>query len=149
MNKKLSLSLIVCVAIAGRVALSEEMLELPDFFVAPITTEVHRAAVSGDASAYCVVNCSGALGDGGLDPGRLDEEQFTKELRETGSADASRLRLVLRYELSPTGEVGESVRKTINVRLEGLVRASGFEDVYATELFTTPAWSDSYRSAGH
>jgi thiol-disulfide isomerase/thioredoxin len=116
----------------------------PIFFVAPIKTEVHRAVISEEASAYAVVNCSALAREGKFNPAPLDEQQFIKALKQSAAAAPSHLVLVLRYE--PPGEVDESVKKSIRSRLEEICRSAGYEQVHASEMFITAAWKDVYAS---
>ena len=53
-----------------------------NFFVAAISTELHRATLSSGADTYAVVNCNPLVGDGEPDLSTLDEDGFIAELTD-------------------------------------------------------------------
>jgi thiol-disulfide isomerase/thioredoxin len=144
MNRRLSLALVICVGVASPGFSSDGTGEPPNFFVAPLTTEVHRAVISQEATAYAVVHCTPLVAEDTLDLGPLDEPRFREELRAAAAGSEPHLRLVLRYELSATEEAGEPIRKAARARLEEIAREAGFRTVETTEQSTSAAWVESF-----
>lgn len=81
-----------------------EQAKPPQFFVAPIETEVQRREISGRARAYAVVNCNAFLVGSQFDPNAFDTTSLVSELRTLADADAGPLKLMVRFHLG--GEIG-------------------------------------------
>jgi thiol-disulfide isomerase/thioredoxin len=114
----------------------------PNYFVAPIKTEVHRDAISNESSAYAVVNSSALIHEGKVDLAPLTESQFADELKKLATRDASQLKLVLRYKLGAEGT--EEIQKAIRTRLVEIAQSAGFQAVRASETFTSATWESAF-----
>jgi thiol-disulfide isomerase/thioredoxin len=117
---------------------------VPAFFVAPITTEVHREVVAADAAAYAVVDCTSLVVDGESDLNRLNPAEFERQLAAIAAANPAGLRLVCRYRLSGEPEITQETKAAIQSALLKIAEAAGFRDVRATEMSTSAAWSEAY-----
>ena len=123
-------------------ALSNPNDEQPNYFVAPIKTEVHRAVISEEASAYAIVNCSALVHEDKVDLAALNESQFKNDLKKLATGDAPQLKLVLRYKLGAEGT--EVTQEAIRTRLSNIAESAGFEEVRPSAVFTSATWESAY-----
>jgi thiol-disulfide isomerase/thioredoxin len=145
-NRIISVALLVCMASVGRLDASDPTPESSNFFVAPIKTDVHRALVSEQASAYAVVNGSVLVKDAMVDLAPLNEAQFAGALKKLGDRKPSHLKLLLRYKLGAEGT--DAIRTSIRTRLEEICRSAGFQTVSASESFTSAPWHELSSTIG-
>ena len=118
--------------------------DLRNYFVAPISTELHRATVSSTADAYAVVNCNALIVDGDLDLSALDTDGFASTL-SSAAEERGRLRLVCRYQGPANTE--KQLRKRLKQRLKDLCSSAGYKEVRASETNTSGDWKDTYQLA--
>jgi len=127
-------------ALAGRIQADD----LRHYFVAPVTTALHRATVSSTADAYAVVNCNALSVDDDLDLSALDKESFVSALSNV-NASRGPLLLVCRYQLSDS--VPKELRKRINQHLKDLCFSAGCKNVIVSEMSTSEDWKEAYQRA--
>lgn len=117
---------------------------LRNYFVAPISTELHRATVSSSADTYAIVNCNALIADEGLDLSSLDIDGFVSALSNV-TASRGRLLLVCRYQLAANVET--KLRRQLNQRLKELCSSAGHEEVKVSETDTSTDWKAEYQRA--
>jgi thiol-disulfide isomerase/thioredoxin len=110
--------------------------------VAPIKTEVHRAVISDEASAYAVVNCSPLIQEGKIDLAPLNESQFNDDLKKLATGEAPLLKLVLRYKLGEEGT--RATQEALRTQLTDIAESAGFEEVSPSSVFTSATWESAY-----
>lgn len=141
MSRRILLTLISIYLLPVHRADSAEVALKPnDFFVAPITTDVHRAVISNQATTYAMVNCNAFFPGTNSEPSALDLTAFENQLKKFASAQPSQLKLVLRYQLDL--KTGKPARKTVETRLKKAARTAGYHTVSSTEIFTSAKWDD-------
>ncbi|WP_442511936.1 TlpA family protein disulfide reductase [Novipirellula sp. SH528] len=118
--------------------------ETRNFFVAPITTELHRTTVSSSADAYAIVNCNSLIVEGDLDLSALDEDAFLLALR-AATATPKHLILVCRYQFP--ADLDTPLRTRLNKRLKELCASAGYQNVSLSETRTSADWKDAYHRA--
>ncbi len=118
--------------------------ETRNFFVAPITTELHRTTVSSSADAYAIVNCNPLIVEGDLDLTVLDEDEFLLAL-QAATATPNHLILVCRYQFP--ADLDTPLRTRLNKRLKELCASAGFQKVSLSETRTSADWKDAYHRA--
>ena len=137
-----SLTFLMVLAWAGNAVASDAPHELPGFFVAPITTDVHRALISDQATAYAVIDGSTLVAKGEANFAEFDAAAFERQLADLAKPGPSVLRLVLQYRSQQDHERG--VRESIKRHLKGIAKAAGFRTTIATEVSTSVPWRDAY-----
>ncbi|WP_372894545.1 TlpA family protein disulfide reductase [Stieleria sp.] len=143
--KQLAIVTAVCclgLACVVKAEAEAEQANTPQYFVAPIETEVQRREISGSASAYAVVNCNAFVVDSQFDPNAFDTTSLMSELRSLAAADAGPLKLVVRFHLGV--EIKRSTRTEIKNHLKRLCESAGFQSVNAVEMDTSASWDDFY-----
>ena len=133
-----------CVGLAcvANATAKDEQTDTPQYFAAPIKTEVQRREISASASAYAVVNCNAFLVDSQFDPNAFDTTSLVSELRTLADADAGPLKLVVRFHLGV--EIERPTRTEIKNHLKQLCESAGFGSVSAVEMDTSASWDDFY-----
>ncbi|MCS7465986.1 TlpA family protein disulfide reductase [Stieleria sp. ICT_E10.1] len=119
-----------------------EQAKPPQFFVAPIETEVQRREISGGARAYAVVNCNAFLVGSQFDPDAFDTTSLVSELRTLADADAGPLKLMVRFHRG--GDIARPTRLEIKNHLKQLCELAGFGSVNAVEMDTSVSWDEFY-----
>lgn len=141
--RRVLFALAVSLAIATR-ANSDEPVEIVNYFVAPVVTDVHRLFVGADVAAYAMVHASDLIVDGTPDLRRLDAIKLKDDLHALALAHSGNLKLVVRYTLSGEPDISAEAKREILNALEVIGRAAGFENVRATETSTTAAWDEAF-----
>ncbi len=59
--------ILICIALLTAPVGESRSDDLRNYFVAPVSTELHRATVSSNADVYAVVNCNALSVDDDLD----------------------------------------------------------------------------------
>ncbi|OYP33953.1 TlpA family protein disulfide reductase [Rhodopirellula sp. MGV] len=134
---------LVAVKLSLMCAMAAHAGELQNFFVAPLTTELHRATVSADADAYAVVNCNGLIANDEPDLSKFDKDGFLAAL--VNAADKrKKLRLVCRYQVP--ANFGTDLRQRLNKQLKQVCREAGYETISATEMSTSADWRSEFQN---
>lgn len=115
-----------------------------NYFVAPISTELHRGTVSSSADTYAIINCNALITDGDLDLTTLDKDGFLSALSNV-TAGRGPLLLVCRYQLTANFEA--QLRNRLNQRLKNLCSAAGYEKITVSEKITSADWKVAYQCA--
>lgn len=115
-----------------------------NFFVAAISTELHRATLSSSADTYAVVNCNPLVGDGEPDLSTLDKEGFVANLTDVTPL-RSQLLLVCRYQFPVDAD--NALRKRINDQLKELAASAGYRRIKVSEVRTSADWKRDYQRA--
>lgn len=117
----------------------EDDVPLPNYFVAPITTQLQRDVVSSTADVYAGVNCNAVQAE-------ADGSSFTLPDKEALLADLKQarhhgphLRLDVWFHMPPTVE-SEQIER-VSSHMTELAKAAGFEQVSTTEGMTSTDWS--------
>lgn len=114
--------------------------QTPDFFTAPITTELQRSVAATEASAYAVVNCNSLISQDKPDFAAFSEAQFVEQLQKLAALDPTELRLDLRYH--PPLDVSASNKAAIKAKLDNMCRGTGFQKIRVSETFSSAKWGD-------
>ena len=131
---------IFCILFLGTLAYSNPWDD-QHFFVAPITTDLHRAEITTD-DVFAIVNCEVVSVDG-TDLSKLKPDRFRQELKKHAVHGKS-LRLVPRYQFPMRHS--DEVRKEIESKLKELAKEVGFE-VKSSERHTSAKWTEQLRVA--
>jgi thiol-disulfide isomerase/thioredoxin len=118
--------------------------DVRQYFVAPLSTELHRATVSSTADTYAIVNCNALVSEDELDSSRFDEKGFVSALSDL-TVDRGSVLMVCRYQFPV--EIEEPLRKRISQRLEQLCRSAGYENVTVSETHTSADWAKTCQRA--
>ncbi|WP_160167316.1 TlpA family protein disulfide reductase [Rhodopirellula sp. SWK7] len=118
--------------------------ESQNYFVAPISTELHRATVSFSVDTYAIVNCNALIADDALHLSKLDTHGFVSALSNV-TADRDSLLLVCRYQFPANVET--ELRNRLNQRLKELCASAGYENVRISETRTSADWLDTFQRA--
>lgn len=116
--------------------------EVPNYFVAPISTELQRATVSSNADTYAVVNCNALIVDDDVNLSALNEPGFVAALKNA-TPDRSSLRLVCRYQFPESGD--RSLRKRLEKKLSEIAATAGYQDISSSQMSTSAAWIEDYQ----
>ena len=115
------------------------------YFLAPITTEVHRLRVSSTASAYGRVDAASLIADGAITLIPLNLVQFEADLRALSARDPKKLHLELFY-----GEIKSQLDNKLNneliSRLRVIAKRAGFTDVRLVTTQSSAKWENRYGS---
>lgn len=118
--------------------------ESQNYFVASISTELHRATVSSSMDIYAIVNCNALITDEDLDLSTLDTHGFVSELSNL-TADRDSVLLVCRYQFPANVET--ELRDRLNQRLKDLCTSAGCQKVSVSEMRTSADWVDTFQRA--
>ena len=112
-----------------------------NFFVAPITTELHKQYITSDETLYAVVNCSQSLKGKTVDVAELGLIPFQKELKKYALQGHTSLKLVIRFESFDRNEEAEAY---LDQGLSELCESVGFTTVNSTMIWTSMKWGEQY-----
>lgn len=112
----------------------------PNYFVAPIRTELQRNEISSKASAYVIVFCNPLVKGDRLDLEALDAESFLADLRPLATPKSS-LYLQLRYEFGDQS-IPAKLKDQLKAELVSLCSSVGFQNVRPRVIQTSGKWSD-------
>lgn len=113
--------------------------DLPNFFVAPLSTELHHATVSSNADVYAIVNCNALLDDDDLDLSALRADDFVSALSKA-TASRGQLLLICRYHLPTNAE--RKRRNQLRQRVKELCSSAGYSNVRVSETSTSAEWKN-------
>ena len=115
------------------------------YFLAPITTEVHRLRVSSTASAFGRVDAARLIVDGAITLTPLNLIQFEADLRVLSTREPKSLYLELFY-----GEIKSALDFTLNdelkSRLRVIAKRAGFTEVRLVTTQSSAKWENHYDS---
>ena len=133
------LAVAACCVLLSSAVRGQEETPLPNFFVAPITTQLQRDVVSSTADVYAAVNCNAMQAEAEGSSFTLpDQEAFLANLKEAASY-GSRLQLELWYHLP--SEPQRDLQSRVRTSMTELAETAGFEQVRASEIMTTADWA--------
>lgn len=115
---------------------------IPNFFVAPISTELQRATLSSEADTYAIVNGDAFLIEGNVDQATSTADELLAALSNVQSI-RQHLLLVCQYELS--SDADRSRKKGISQKLKDLATSAGYKEVSVSSTSTSAKWDDGFR----
>ncbi len=115
-----------------------------NFFVAEVSTELHRATVLSSATAYAIVNCNALIVAGELNTSGLDRDDFVNALKSV-TDNRSHLVLYCRYQFPPAFET--ELTQKVTQHGKQLAETAGYQKVTAIWMSPSQEWKVDYASA--